>query len=224
MMMQLMKVVGYQFENELLLSQAMTHRSAGSSNNERLEFLGDSILGMVIAQALYHKFPKAAEGQLSRLRSTLVRGKTLAELASKMDLGSFLKLGTGELKSGGYRRESILADAMEAVIGAVFLDSNLETVQALILQWYAPYLARLTLDDVGKDSKTKLQEFLQARKCELPDYQVISTEGKAHNQVFHVSCRVDLLETACYGRGSSRRKAEQEAARQMLAKLLDQVG
>ncbi|WP_462157569.1 ribonuclease III [Pseudoalteromonas sp. GB56] len=210
--------IGYSFTDQGLLEQALTHRSHKGQHNERLEFLGDSILSFVIANALYHKFPKAREGDLSRMRSTLVRGQTLAEFGVEFNLGEYLRLGPGELKSGGYRRESTLADAVEAIIGAVFLDSNIDTCSELVLTWYASRLESISPGMNQKDPKTLLQEFLQARKLPLPGYTVIDTKGQAHNQTFTVECIVEGMESII-SVGSSRRKAEQKAAEKALKML-----
>ncbi len=207
----LYKKIGYEFDSAELLEQAMTHRSYRGAHNERLEFLGDSILSFVIADALYHQFPKAREGDLSRMRSTLVRGQTLAEIGVEFALGDFLRLGPGELKSGGFRRESTLADAVEAIIGAVFLDSNIDVCRELILNWYEKRLKEISPGLNQKDPKTLLQEYLQARKIALPNYTVIDTKGQAHNQIFTVECIVDGIPEVI-AKGSSRRKAEQKAA------------
>ncbi len=212
--------IGYEFNNEGLLEQALTHRSHKGQHNERLEFLGDSILSFVIADALYLQFPKAREGDLSRMRSTLVRGQTLAEIGIEFNLGDYLRLGPGELKSGGYRRESTLADAVEAIIGAVFLDSDIATCQALVLAWYQERLAAISPGLNQKDPKTLLQEYLQARKLPLPSYTVTDTKGQAHNQTFTVECVVDGL-APIISIGSSRRKAEQKAAEKALKTLKD---
>lgn len=211
----LYKKIGYEFNDVSLLEQAMTHRSYRGKHNERLEFLGDSILSFVIANALYHHFPKEREGDLSRMRSTLVRGQTLAELALEFSLGDFLRLGPGELKSGGYRRESTLADAVEAIIGAVYLDSDIETCRQLVLAWYQERLDAISPGSSQKDPKTLLQEYLQARKKPLPNYSVTDTKGQAHNQIFTVECEVEGM-APVIAKGGSRRKAEQKAAEQIL--------
>ena len=216
----LFKKIGYSFNDVRLLEQAMTHRSYRGAHNERLEFLGDSILSFVIADALYHQFPKAREGDLSRMRSTLVRGQTLAEFGVEFELGDFLRLGPGELKSGGYRRESTLADAVEAIIGAVFLDSDIETCRELVLNWYQSRLKAITPGHNQKDPKTLLQEYLQARKTPLPSYNVIDTKGQAHNQVFTVECLIEN-KPQVVAKGSSRRKAEQKAAELALKMIKD---
>lgn len=208
--------LGYEFKNTDLVELALTHRSCGGENNERLEFLGDSIVNMVIAEALFHQFPAAKEGKLSRLRARMVKGVTLAELARDFGLGDFLRLGSGEMKSGGFRRESILADTVEALIGAIFLDSDMDTVQACILSWYKERLAALTLDDPMKDPKTRLQEHLQSKQEPLPKYHVLDIEGDAHEQVFNVHCEIKSLQQPIKGTGSSRRIAEQQAAAEAL--------
>ncbi|WP_145988269.1 ribonuclease III [Thalassotalea sp. HSM 43] len=218
-MQQLQKKLGYQFNDQKLLVTALTHRSAKGDNNERLEFLGDSILGYIIARALFDQFPKASEGELTRMRSTLVRGVTLAELGRDFELGESLVLGPGELKSGGFRRDSILEDAIEAIIGAVFLDSDMDTCRDLVLSWFAPRLAQISPGQSQKDPKTRLQEYLQGRKLALPKYDVIDTSGQAHNQQFTVSCQVESIKNAIITKGTSRRKAEQAAAEQALEQL-----
>lgn len=215
----LCRTLGYSFNNESLLLQALTHRSAANNHNERLEFLGDSILSIIISDALYHQFPKATEGDLSRMRATLVRGDTLAKIAKEFQLGDYLTLGPGELKSGGFRRESILADAVEAIIGAIYLDSELETVRGLLLGWYEQRLQEIKPGLSQKDAKTQLQEYLQGDKKPLPEYEVVSVEGEAHNQRFTVECRIEGQANAVTGVGSSRRKAEQQAAAQALELL-----
>ena len=181
--------------------------------------MGDSILSFVIADALYHRFPKVNEGDMSRMRATLVRGHTLAELGREFQLGDYLKLGPGELKSGGFRRDSILADAVEAIIGAIYLDSDIEAVRGIILSWYAARLDAIKPGVSQKDPKTRLQEHLQGRKKPLPVYTVTQIKGEAHNQEFTVSCDVVDLKEAIIGIGTSRRKAEQAAAESALEKL-----
>lgn len=212
----LQRKLGYTFNHQELLQQALTHRSASSKHNERLEFLGDSILSFVIANALYHRFPRVDEGDMSRMRATLVRGNTLAELAREFDLGECLRLGPGELKSGGFRRESILADTVEALIGGVFLDSNIQTVEQLILNWYKTRLDEISPGDKQKDPKTRLQEYLQGRHLPLPSYLVVQVRGEAHDQEFTIHCQVSGLSEPVVGTGPSRRKAEQAAAEQAL--------
>ncbi|WP_076407718.1 ribonuclease III [Shewanella sp. UCD-KL12] len=214
----LCRTLGYDFKDQGLLEHALTHRSAASKHNERLEFLGDSILSIIISDALFHQFPKATEGDLSRMRATLVCGKMLAEIGFEFKLGDYLKLGPGELKSGGFRRESIIADAVEAIIGAVYLDSELETARELVLKWYATRLA--VIEPVNqKDPKTLLQELLQGFKKPLPVYKVTDIRGEAHAQTFTVECYVDELNKPVVGVASSRRKAEQIAAAQVLELL-----
>lgn len=215
--------IGHAFDNMALLELAMTHRSFGGQNNERLEFLGDSIVNFVIAEALFERFPQAREGQLSRLRARLVRGQTLAELAREMEFGECLRLGSGEMKSGGHRRDSILADAVEAVLGAIYLDAGMDIARARVLTWYADRLESINLQDTQKDPKTRLQEFLQSRQSQLPRYEVVSVEGEAHDQTFTVECHVELLATHTVGTGSSRRHAEQQAA-ELAIRQLENLG
>ncbi|GGP85715.1 ribonuclease III [Shewanella ulleungensis] len=215
----LCRTLGYEFNNVELLTQALTHRSAANKHNERLEFLGDSILSIVISDALYHQFPKATEGDLSRMRATLVKGDTLTLIAKEFKLGDYLFLGPGELKSGGFRRESILADAVEAIIGAVYLDANLDVCRTLLLSWYEGRLANIKPGINQKDPKTILQEHLQGFKKPLPDYQVVAVEGEAHDQTFTVECKISELNQVVTGVASSRRKAEQLAAAQVLELL-----
>jgi ribonuclease-3 len=216
---ELARRLGHAFSDPALFELALTHRSCGKRNNERLEFLGDSILNFVIAEALYSQFPAAREGQMSRLRARLVKGETLSEIARELDIGDYLRLGSGELKSGGFRRDSILADAVEAIIGAIYLDSGMETARHYILSWFDGRLKSLDLNESLKDSKTRLQEFLQSRREALPKYELLSVDGEAHAQTFHIRCEVALLEQPTEGVGSSRRQAEQEAARAALQTL-----
>ena len=204
--------IDYAFNNIAYLQTALTHRSAKSNNNERMEFLGDAILSYLISIELYDRFPNAKEGELSRLRASLVKGETLGKIANEIKLGDFLHMGSGELKSGGYRRSSTLADAFEALIGAVYLDGGLEAARQFIQLFYADRLDQCDPSKAAKDPKTRLQEYLQAQSHPLPDYEVIETLGKAHNQTFKVECRVEGLSSPVYGEGSSRRKAEQMAA------------
>lgn len=215
----LQRKLGYTFQQQELLLLALTHRSASSKHNERLEFLGDSILSFVIANALYQRFPHIDEGDMSRMRATLVRGHTLAEMAREFDLGECLRLGPGELKSGGSRRESILADTVEALIGGVFLDSDMQRVERLILDWYRSRLDEISPGDKQKDPKTRLQELLQGCHLPLPSYLVVQVRGEAHDQEFTIHCQVSGLNEPVMGIGSSRRKAEQAAAEQTLKKL-----
>ena len=213
--------IGYTFNNIDLLLQALTHRSAKGIHNERLEFLGDSILGYVIAEVLFKKFPTHDEGDLTRMRSTLVRGVTLAEIGRGFNLGEHLILGPGELKSGGHRRDSILEDAVEAIIGAVYLDSDNDTAKTLVLSWFEERLDKIKPGNEQKDPKTRLQEYLQARKIALPLYDVVHTSGQSHNQQFTVRCTTEVIKTEVITKGTSRRKAEQAAAQQVLALILD---
>jgi ribonuclease-3 len=215
----LCRKLGLEFNNPQLFIRALTHRSASSNNNERLEFLGDSILGFVIAQRIFELFPAASEGVLSRLRASLVNQGSLAELARKHQVGDYLFLGSGELKSGGFRRDSILSDAVEAIIGAIYNDQGMEVCQQWILELFAKKLDSLSLDNWQKDPKTQLQELMQSRKMELPDYTVLTMSGLAHEQVFKVKCTTPLVAEACIGSGNSRKKAEQSAAELMLELL-----
>ena len=216
---ELARKIGHNFQNESLFELALTHRSCGKKNNERLEFLGDSILNFVIADDLFVRFPDAKEGELSRLRARMVKGVTLSEIARELGLGDYLRLGSGELKSGGYRRDSILADAVEAIIGAIYLDSDMSTVRGFILAWYKERLSTLDLNESLKDAKTRLQEFLQSRRQPLPTYDLIKVEGEAHAQTFYIECHIASLEQPAKGVGSSRRQAEQEAANAALKQL-----
>ncbi|GAB3037854.1 ribonuclease III [Bowmanella dokdonensis] len=215
----LCKALGYRFKDEASLALALTHRSAAKQHNERLEFLGDSVLGMVVAKALYLRFPEQPEGKLTRMRASLVKGDTLAELAREFELGDLLKLGPGELKSGGFRRDSILADAMEAIIGALYLEAGLEEVEERILCWYEGRIANLDPNVHPKDHKTRLQEYMQGRKLPLPDYEVIEIKGKSHDQTFVIECRIGELAEPVRAKGNSRRRAEQQAAKLLLEKL-----
>jgi ribonuclease-3 len=212
-------ILGHEFADNSLLNLALTHRSYGSSNNERLEFLGDSILNFLIADALFQQFPACREGDLSRMRSLLVKGETLAELAREFELGEYLLLGSGELKSGGHRRESILADTVEALIAAIYFDAGMEHCKERVLQWYASRLQAITPESNHKDAKTQLQEYLQARKQPLPAYNLLHTSGSEHQQHFEIACTVSLLNQAVMGSGSNRRNAEQAAAASVLNQL-----
>ncbi len=220
----LAKRLGLLFNDPDLFKRALTHRSAASHNNERLEFLGDSVLGFVIAECLYERFPEADEGVLSRLRSTLVNQTLLASLARELNLGDYLILGSGELKSGGYRRDSILSDALEAIIGAVLKDQGMDVARQWILDLFAESINQLTLDNWKKDPKTRLQELMQGRGLELPIYLLLSQEGPPHDQHFHVECRIQLMSLHSEGEGTSRKRAEQQAAEKMLAKLSEELG
>lgn len=214
-----MRTIDYQFHDTLLIETALTHRSAGKSNNERLEFLGDAILGFVIADELFLHFPEATEGELSRLRAGLVKRDSLAKLAREIDLGGYLRLGSGELRSGGHSRSSILADAMEALFAAVYLDGGYNEARRIILGLFKGELASLNSESQSKDPKTCLQELLQARKLQLPSYSIVDVSGEQHQQEFTVRCLVGELNTEAIGRGGSRRKAEQDAASRLLEKI-----
>ncbi|AYC33916.1 ribonuclease III [Pseudomonas cavernae] len=211
--------LGHLFQNQDLMVLALTHRSFAGRNNERLEFLGDAILNFVAGEALFERFPQAREGQLSRLRARLVKGETLARLARGFELGEYLRLGSGELKSGGFRRESILADALEALIGAIYLDAGMDVARQRVLAWLTAELDGLTLVDTNKDPKTRLQEFLQSRACDLPRYHVLDIQGEPHCRTFVVECEIALLNDKTLGQGASRRIAEQVAATAALIAL-----
>jgi ribonuclease-3 len=214
-------LTGYQFRQADLLEQALTHRSYSRQlNNERLEFLGDSILNLVISNHIYKRFGAADEGDLSRIRASLVKEEALAQVARRIGLGDYIHLGGGELKSGGFRRASILADALEALIGAIYLDSDYIQTETAVLHLYRERLENIDADANLRDPKTRLQEYLQAIKNSLPLYQVEQTTGKAHDQVFTVSCKLVDLDMQSNGTGSSRKKAEQQAAQ----KILDSIG
>jgi ribonuclease-3 len=216
----LQKTLGYQFQDPVILKLALTHRSAGGDNNERLEFLGDSIVNHVIAEAIYQRFPDAREGDMSRMRSALVKGDTLAEVARELELGDYLELGAGERKSGGHRRASILADALEALAGAILLDGGVDHCRQSVLAWFHSRLEQMTLEDADKDPKTRLQEFLQGRRNPLPEYELLGVLGEDHNQQFRVACRLQQPTLVAEGAGSSRRKAEQAAALSALDQLV----
>ncbi|MBS0580981.1 MAG: ribonuclease III [Proteobacteria bacterium] len=211
--------LSYEARDPALFRAALTHRSATGPNNERLEFLGDAVLNLLIAQALYSAYPEADEGDLSRLRARLVSAEPLAEIALAIGLGEALQLGAGELKTGGFRRQSILADGLEAVCGAIYLDQGLEAVRPVVARLFAGRLAQLPEAQTLKDAKTRLQEHLQARGLRLPAYAVLAVQGEDHAQSFRVSCAVAELKLTTEGEGSSRRRAEQEAAERMLARI-----
>lgn len=215
----LQRRIGYHFNDESLLTLALTHRSYGSCNNERLEFLGDSLLNCTIAGLLFQQFEKAKEGQLSRLRSQMVKGETLADIAREFVLSDYLIMGEGELKSGGFRRDSILADTVEAIIGAIYLDNGMSECQTMIAQWYQARLQRLSLDEPQKDPKTQLQEYLQARQQPLPIYSVTNISGESHQQTFIIACEVSLLPKPVEASGLNRRSAEKLAAKKVLQQL-----
>ena len=216
---QLEKILKYQFNDKGLLELALTHRSFQGKNNERLEFLGDSILNFIIAESLFKEFNLLPEGDLSRLRSQLVKSATLSEIGIDLNLGDYLILGEGELKSSGWRRPSILADSVEAIIGAVFIDGGISSANKLITGWYQERLDAINPNDIQKDSKSVLQELLQAKKIPLPEYNVVSVEGEAHNQHFKVSCSIPKLGLSIEGEGASRKVAEQSAAEESIKKL-----
>lgn len=215
----LQQALGYEFADPDLLTMALTHRSAGGGNNERLEFLGDSVVNHVIAEALYQRFPRAREGELSRMRASLVKGETLGALGRELGLGEHLLLGPGERKSGGFRRSSILADALEAVAGAILLDGGIERCRDCLLRWFAARLDSPAVGDAGKDPKTRLQEYLQGRGQPLPSYELLGVQGDDHDRLFNVACRLAHSDLVAEGSGRSRRKAEQAAAREALARL-----
>ncbi len=205
--------LGHTFKSAALLQQALTHRSHSSLHNERLEFLGDSVLNCVVAALLFEKFNKIDEGDLSRLRANLVKQQSLYEIAQRLELSQFLRLGEGELKSGGFRRPSILADTLEALFGAIYLDSGFDAARDVIRAMYVPILQTVDHKTLGKDAKTLLQEFLQGKKIPLPQYNVVATHGAAHNQEFEIECLVPKLDIQVFGTGGSRRAGEQAAAR-----------
>ena len=210
---------GHRFADPGLLLQALTHRSAGAPHNERLEFLGDGIVNLLIAELLFQRWPKADEGALTRARAELVREASLALIARQLELGARLTMGPGEMKSGGHRRDSILADALEAVVAAIYLDAGFEACRGVVLPWFEESLAALPVGKPGKDAKTRLQEWLQARQRPLPAYALVSESGDDHAKVFRVSCT--LIDPTLYaeGEGSSRRNAEQAAAVALIEKL-----
>lgn len=210
---------GHRFATPALLAQALRHRSAGTPHNERLEFLGDALLDLVIAEALFARFPRADEGALTRARAELVRESTLARIARGMAMGEHLVLGPGEMKSGGHRRDSILSDALEAVIAAIHLDAGFATCRAVVLGWYEDELAGLQIAKVGKDAKTRLQEWLQARQHPLPVYALLGESGSDHDKTFLVRCTLAQPALQAEGQGGSRRAAEQQAAEAALAHL-----
>lgn len=215
----LQTAIGYEFKDASLLSLALSHRSVGTKNNERLEFLGDSLVNHVVAEALFKRYPNAPEGEMSRRRAYLVKGETLAAIAREKNIGEYLERGQGERKSGGHRRKSILADALEAIAAAVLLDSDFETAKAAVFAWFSDRLNDETSFAASKDAKTSLQEWLQARGLALPEYHLVATRGEDHQKVFVVECRIPskgLKETAS---ASSRRRAEQTSAQQILDRL-----
>lgn len=206
----------YRFKDDALLTMALSHRSVGYPNNERLEFLGDAILSYVIAENLLQRFPFAKEGELTRLRANVVREETLADVGKSLELGQFLLLGSGELKNGGWRRPSIIGDAVEALIGAIYLDSGIDNCKKVILQLFEKPLGAISPVNIQKDPKTQLQEYLQSQRQSLPVYRVLTVEGSAHEQLFSVECEVPGLDKPAHGEGKSRRYAEQAAAKKAL--------
>ena len=218
-MEKLQKNLSYQFSDIELLNKALTHRSVSKQNNERLEFLGDSVLGSIISEELYSRHSNIDEGQLSRLRSHLVRGNTLANLAKKLNISENLRLGQGELKSGGFRRESILADTFEAILGAIFLDSDYLTVKKVVLNLFSDLLNEVKSEESLKDFKTQLQEMLQKKGYDLPKYELLQTKGKDHNAVFYVSCHVEVLKIKVEKNAKSIKRAEQACAQSILEEI-----
>jgi len=214
------QLLNYQFRNNGLLKEALTHRSANSKNNERLEFLGDSILNFVIAANLFERYPDSAEGDLSRLRASLVNKEGLHDVSKLLKLGEYLILGSGELKSGGYRRNSILADTVEAIFGAVYLDGGFDKCRELILKLYDDLIENIPDADDLKDPKTRLQELLQSRQFSIPNYTVIEVTGQAHNQQFKVQCEIEELDLMTEGVASNRRKAEQKSAEAVISQVM----
>jgi ribonuclease-3 len=213
------KRLGHRFADPRLLEQALTHRSRGTDNYERLEFLGDGVLGCAVADELYARFPRLSEGKLTRLRASLVREEALAEVAKSLGVGEHLRLGESELAAGPESRPSILADAVEALIGAVFLDGGYDAARRSVLVAFGPLIERLDPERPAKDAKTRLQEILQARHRRLPQYRVVGVQGEAHRQSFEVECSVSDLNLAATGTGTSRQRAEQQAAKALLDKL-----
>lgn len=210
---------GHRFNDQGLLARALKHRSAGAPHNERLEFLGDALLGLIAAEALYQRWPRADEGAMTRARAELVRESTLAKIARRLDLGPRLVLGPGEMKSGGHRRDSILSDALEAVIAAIYLDAGMDACRAVVLGWLEPELGALAVGKVEKDPKTRLQEWLQGRQHPLPSYELLGESGSDHDRTFLVRCSTTQPAATAEGEGGSRRAAEQQAAENVLAQL-----
>ena len=204
--------LGHRFSESRLLTEALTHRSHSTPHNERLEFLGDGVLNCVVAAELYRRFPQLSEGELSRLRAGLVNKNVLYDIAAELDIGGFVLLGDGELKSGGHRRPSILADALEALFGAVFIDNGYDGATAVVNKLFARHFDRLDPSSIAKDHKTRLQEYLQSRRISVPKYEVLETTGEAHEQTFRVACNIAALKVRAEGAGASRKLAEQEAA------------
>jgi ribonuclease III len=210
--------LGHQFKKEQILLEALTHRSYAKNNNERMEFLGDAILGFIISDWLFNNF-EFSEGKLTRIRSNLVCKDSLARIAKDLKLGRYIRLGTGELKTGGHQRDSILADCLEAIIGAIFLDSGVEAAKTCVLSWFREKLSAINSSTTNKDSKTLLQEYLQSKKHPIPVYTLYDVQGTDHNQVFFIECKIDLLTNSVTATGISRKKAEQKCAEQILVML-----
>ena len=213
------QTLGYVFVDQGLLTTALSHRSLGEDNNERLEYLGDALLGFVIAETLYQKYPGASEGELTRLRATLVKGETLAKIARELQLGNFVLLGSGELKSGGWRRTSILANTLEAVIGAIYMDAGFAVCRDKVLSLFGAIILETTPDTLEKDPKTRLQEYLQSHQQLLPEYNLIMERGESHARIFTVECAIPGLKISVQAEGRNKRSAEQSAAHLALAKL-----
>lgn len=218
-LIKLQKKIGYIFNNTKILKQTLTHRSANKKHNERMEFLGDAILNYVISNILYKNFPQIEEGNMSRIRSTLVNGYTLTKIAKKFTLGRYLNLGPGEIKNKGFQKESILANSIEALIGGIFLDSNITTIEKIIFKWYKKKIENIYPNKTFKDPKTRLQEYLQKMNLPLPLYSLIKVEGKTHTQKFTIQCKINKKINSILGKGLSKKKAEQDAAKKMLIKL-----
>lgn len=210
---------GHSFRDPALLQQALRHRSAGAGHNERMEFLGDALVNLIVAEALHDRWPRADEGELTRARASLVRESALAGIARRLKLGERLALGPGEMKSGGQRRDSILADALEAVVAAIHLDAGFVACRAAVLPWFEPLLADLPVGKTGKDAKTRLQEWLQARQFARPDYALLEASGEEHARIFRVRCRIDSPPLSAESEAGSLRAAEQGAAEQVLAQI-----
>ena len=222
-LLSLTQKLGVKFKHEALLTQALTHRSAAALNNERLEFLGDGILNFVIAGQLFEQYPDMSEGDMSRLRANLVNKDSLADIARELKLGDVIRLGSGEMKSGGHRRSSILADAVESIFGAVYSDLGFDICKSLILRLYQEKLQNIPDAQSLKDPKTRLQELLQSRRIPIPVYEVLKVSGKAHNQLFRVECRIDSLDCVTTAEGGSRRKAEQLAAEKAITLVTEKI-
>lgn len=218
-MSELENAIGYTFLNKTLLVEALTHRSYSKNNNERLEFLGDAVLNLIIGRILFDRYSSLAEGELTRIRSVLVNQDGLASIAKDLQMGRHLKLGAGEIKTDGANRPSILSDAVEAVLGAVYLDDGMEAAERVVLHLYGDYLEAINPSELNKDAKTKLQELLQARQVALPKYTIKEIKGQAHDQLFVVECAIDIFGIKTEGQGKSRRAAEQDAAMATLAKI-----